>query len=138
VTKETCFLDTNIFLRYLTNDDPVKADRIEMLFNQAAKGHFLLATSHMVIAEIVWTLESYYKQSRLDIEDKLQKIINTPYIELPNEGLVIHALDLYARKNIDFIDAYNIYWMREMGFTKIYTYDMKHFKRIEWLEILSP
>jgi uncharacterized protein len=32
------FLDTNIFIRYLTNDDPQKADRVEALLNEAAGG----------------------------------------------------------------------------------------------------
>ena len=32
------FVDTNIFIRYLTNDDPVKADRVEKLLSEAAAG----------------------------------------------------------------------------------------------------
>jgi predicted nucleic acid-binding protein len=34
---KTSFLDANIFLRYLTNDDPLKADRIEALFDRAGQ-----------------------------------------------------------------------------------------------------
>lgn len=26
----TCFVDTNLFIRYLTNDDPQKADRVDL------------------------------------------------------------------------------------------------------------
>jgi predicted nucleic acid-binding protein len=33
-----CFIDTNLFIRYLTNDDPQKADRVDRLLEQAAKG----------------------------------------------------------------------------------------------------
>jgi predicted nucleic acid-binding protein len=29
------FVDTNVFLRFLTNDDPVKAKRVESLFRDA-------------------------------------------------------------------------------------------------------
>jgi len=54
------FIDTNIFLRYLTNDDPVKAKRAEVLFRDAVHGKAVLTTSLLVIAEIVWTLESFY------------------------------------------------------------------------------
>jgi predicted nucleic acid-binding protein len=32
---KTCFVDTNLFIRYLTNDDPVKADRVEKLLDEA-------------------------------------------------------------------------------------------------------
>ena len=33
-----CFVDTNLFIRYLTNDDPAKADRVEKLLDGAARG----------------------------------------------------------------------------------------------------
>lgn len=132
------FIDTNVFLRYLTNDDPAKADRIEKLFERAEQENFQLIASHLTIAELVWTLESYYQLKPTTIEEMLLKIINTPFIEIPNEDLILHALDLYVTANIDFIDAYNAYFMREMDLTRIYTYDTKHFKRVEWVKIAQP
>ncbi len=33
---KTCFIDTNLFIRYLTNDDPKKADKVEALLADAA------------------------------------------------------------------------------------------------------
>lgn len=132
------FIDTNIFLRYLTNDDPVKTEQIEKLFKQAERKRFTLLTSQLVIAELIWTLESYYRLQPLLIEEMLLKIINTPFIEIPNEDLILQALDLYVTKNIDFFDAYNAIFMRESGLAQIYTYDTKHFKRIEWVEVFQP
>ena len=132
------FIDTNVFLRYLTNDDPVKAERIEKLFEQAEQENMVLTTSHLVIAELVWTLESYYKLKPSQIEELILKIINTPFIALPEEDLIIQALDLYVTRNIDFIDAYNAYFMRELDIEQIYTYDIKHFKRVPWINILEP
>ncbi len=133
-----CFIDTNIFLRYLTNDDPKKADRIERLFVKAQKQKLILITSPLVIAELVWTLESYYQLSPPVIEQMLLKIINTSFIEVPQENLIIQALDLYVTQNIDFIDAYNAYFMQNMDLTCIYTYDIRHFKRVPWVEIIEP
>lgn len=135
---DSYFIDTNIFLRYLTNDDIAKADRIEKLFEAAENGKFVFITSHLVIAELVWTLESYYQLQPALIEEMLLKIINTTFIEIPEEDLIIHALDLYVNKNIDFIDAYNAYFMRETKLNRIYTYDTKHFKRVGWVEIVQP
>lgn len=132
------FVDTNIFLRYFTNDDPLKADRIEKLFEEAETQKFVLVSSHLVMAELVWTLESYYKISPPVIEQMLLKVINTPFIEIPQENLIIQALDLYVTQNIDFVDAYNALFMREAGLTGIYTYDTKHFKRVNWVEIMEP
>ncbi|MBV5339042.1 MAG: PIN domain-containing protein, partial [Deltaproteobacteria bacterium] len=55
---KSCFVDTNLFIRYLTNDDSAKADKVEKLLDDAAAGSLKLVTTEMVIAEIVWVLES--------------------------------------------------------------------------------
>lgn len=140
--KITCLLvfseDSDCFLRYLTNDDPAKANRIEKLFDKAETQEFTLVTSHLVIAELVWTLESYYHLSPPVIEQMLLKIINTPFIEVSRESLIIQALDLYVTRNIDFVDAYNAYFMLDNGVTRIYTDDARHFKRVDWVEIKEP
>ena len=129
------FVDTNVFLRFLTNDDPAKAKRAEALFQDAVRGKITLVTSLLVIAEIVWTLESFYKLKKQDIAAKLEKILNTPNLECPQAPLLFAALDLYVYENIDFIDAYNAFYMREYGLTEIVTHDRKHFARVPWVQI---
>ena len=132
------FVDTNVFLRFLTNDDPVKAKRAETVFRDAVRGKITLTTSLLVIAEIVWTLESFYKLEKRDIAAKVEKILNTPNLECGDAQLILMALDLYADQNIDFIDAYHAFYIRDRGLTSILTYDRKHFGRVPWLEILEP
>ena len=129
------FVDTNVFLRFLTNDDPAKAKRAEALFRDALRGKIRLATSLLVIAEIVWTLESFYKLEKPDIAAKVEKILNTPNLECSEAPLLFMALDLYVHANIDFVDAYNAFHMREHGLTQILTYDRKHFARVPWVQI---
>lgn len=129
------FVDTNVFLRFLTNDDPAKAKRAETLFRDALRGKFRLATSLLVIAEIIWTLESFYKLEKLDIATKVEKILNTPNLDCPETPLLFMALDLYVHANIDFVDAYNAFHMKEHGLTHILTYDRKHFARVAWVQI---
>ena len=46
-------LTVNVFLRFLTNDDPAKAKKAEALFRNAIQGHITLATSLLVVAEII-------------------------------------------------------------------------------------
>lgn len=72
------FVDTNVFLRFLTNDDPAKAKRAETLFRDALRSKIKLATSLLVIAETIWTLESFYHLEKPDIAAKVEKILNTP------------------------------------------------------------
>ncbi len=132
------FVDTNVFLRFLTYDDPAKARRAETLFKKAVAGKIKLETNLLVIAEIIWTLESYYRLEKSDVAQKLEKILNTPNLECAEESLILQALDFYVAKNIDFIDAYNAHFLKAKDQTRILTYDKKHFARVDWLEITEP
>jgi predicted nucleic-acid-binding protein len=132
------FVDTNVFLRFLTNDDPAKAKRAEALFKDAVEGTARLRTSLLVIAEIVWTLESFYGLEKQDVAEKVAIILNTPNLACPEARVVRPALDLYVQENIDFIDAYHAFSLKEEGLKRIATFDRKHFGRVDWLEILEP
>ena len=135
---ERIFADTNLFLRYLTNDVPEQADAVEGLLRQAGAGEMTLVTNSLVIAEIVWTLESFYHLNRKDVKAKVLAILNTPGLEIADADLILHALDGYADKNMDFIDAYNAAWLSAQKMTAICTFDRKHFSRIEQLRLIVP
>ena len=131
------FVDTNVFLRYLTNDDTVRAARAGRLFRDAVSGRVSLRTSALVIAEIVWTLESFYGLPKSQIAEKVEKILNTPNLECDDGARILQALDTYVHENIDYIDAYHVFYMRDLGLARIATYDRKHFGRIPWIEIVD-
>lgn len=135
---ERIFVDTNLFLRFLTNDVPEQADAVEELLRQAGQGKAELITNGIVIAEIVWTLESYYELDRNDIQNKVLAILNTLGLEIPEGSLILKSIIWYAEKNVDFIDAYNAAWMDEQGIGQIYTFDQKHFSRFDGLKVLRP
>jgi predicted nucleic acid-binding protein len=86
------FLDTNIFIRYLTNDDPVKAERVDKLLEQAAKGERRLVTTELVIAEVVWVLESFYNLNNTAIAPMIKAILATSGLEVINGALVEKAV----------------------------------------------
>jgi predicted nucleic-acid-binding protein len=135
---ETCFLDTNLFLRYLTNDVPAQADAVESLLQRAGKGQVNLVTTSMVIAEIVWTLESYYELDKNEIQAMVLGILNTNGLEVIDSDLVLQAIVTYAGKNVDFIDAFNAAWMVRNDVDKVYTFDQKHFNRFEGIRVEAP
>ncbi len=131
------FVDTNVFLRFLLNDDPEKADACEMLFRRAINGEESLFTTEMVMAELVWVLESYYELSKSDIREKLEKILNTKNLDCPNREIIINALSAYEEKNIDYIDAYNASILQMKGIDEVYSYD-RHYDRINWIKRIEP
>jgi uncharacterized protein len=135
---EPTFADTNLFLRFLTNDVPEQADAVEALLNAAAQDRTRLVTNPLVIAEFVWTLESFYRLSKETIQAMILAILNTPGLEVVDEEIVLQAIHGYVEKNVDFIDAYNAAWTLKQGIHTAYTFDRKHFERFEALSIKVP
>ncbi|MGA7876917.1 MAG: PIN domain-containing protein [Desulfoferrobacter sp.] len=131
------FVDTNVFLRFLVNDDSQKADACEMLFKRAIEGEEALFTTDMVVAEIIWVLESYYKLNMKEIREKVEKILNTKNLECLNREIIINALAVSEEANIDYIDAYNAYMLKTRGITELYSYD-SHYDRLSWLKRIEP
>lgn len=131
------FVDANIFIRYLTNDVPEKADACEELFKRAIEKRETLFTTDLVIAEIVWVLESFYELPKKEVQDKVEKILNTPHLVCPHKELILNALTIYSEKNIDYIDAVNAFTLKDKGIRELYSYD-SHFDRIDWLTRLEP
>lgn len=89
---ERAFIDTNLFLRYLTNDIPEQADAVEVLLERAEAGEVQLVTNRLVMAEVVWTLESFYKKTKAEVQDAVLAILNTP-------GLDLEARDQILRRS---------------------------------------
>lgn len=134
---ERCFAGTNLFLRYLTNDVPEQADAFERVLQRAATGDITLVTNSLVLAEIIWTLESYYHLSPLEIQEKILAILNTPGLEVVDGNLVLQAVLWYVEKSVDFIDAYNAAWMIDREISAIFTFDRKHFSRFEGIKLAA-
>ncbi len=134
VTKAS--VDTCFFLRYLTGEPPDQAEKAERVLRQAAAGKLELIVPAMVIAEIVWTLEtSIFNLSKQEASEKVIAILNMPGVRVPAARLLEEAAVLHAELNIDFTDAYLACFAREKGLTDVYTFDKKHFSKIPWLNI---
>ncbi|MDA8239717.1 MAG: PIN domain-containing protein [Nitrospiraceae bacterium] len=131
------FIDTNIFLRYLTKDDPAKYAKCRELFKRVLEGKAVLATSGLVIAELIWTLLSYYKVPKSDVIEKISIIVATGGLYIPDKDIITDALVLYGRHNIDYIDAYNAVFMRYHRMNAIYSYD-EDFDKVEGMKREEP
>lgn len=135
---EPVFADTNLFLRLLTDDVPEQAEAFANLLRKADQGEMQFVTNPMVLAEIIWTLESYYGLSKEAVQEKILAILNTPGLDVSDEALILQAILWYVEKNVDFIDAYNAAWMLQHGVVTACTFDQKHFARFDGISTLIP
>jgi uncharacterized protein len=136
--KKIAVIDTNLLVRYLTEDDLHKANSVESLLDRASRGEIRLVIPSVVMAELVWVLESFYKMEAARIADLLEALLHTPGLEVHENRLVREALGIYQNNQIDFIDAWVIAFARQRSISRIYTYDKRHFKGISDLEVAEP
>ena len=101
---EVQFVDTNIFLRHLTNDDPQKAEACFELFKKAARDEVALVTADWVIAEVVYLLSSkaVYNLSPEEVKTRLYPLLSLSGLKIPNQKIHLRALDLYGILKIDY------------------------------------
>jgi predicted nucleic-acid-binding protein len=133
-----CFVDTNVFVRYLTGDDEKKAAAFESLLVQASSGKIRLVTSEIVIAELVWVLESFYKLKPSVIAELIRAILNTEGLRIKGSDLIEKALDIYESQNIDFIDAHIIVYMQSNHIETLYSFDKRHLSKVGGIRRVEP
>lgn len=96
-------LDTNVWVRYLTNDDPAQARKaIEVLAE--AEEVFLPKT---VLLELEWVLRAVYGQTAAAVGKALLQILGLPNVRVEAPEQVAGALELY-RAGCDFADALHL------------------------------
>ena len=96
-------LDTNLLLRYLTQDDPVqspKATRVIQRLTEEEPGFASLVT----ILEIVWVRKSVYKRTPHEIANEIEAILAADTLEVQNEQEVYQAV-VALRGTGEFEDA---------------------------------
>ncbi len=119
------FLDTNILLRHILNDDPHKSDACFVLIQAIERGETTVWTSELAIAEVVFVLESKrtYNLPREAIRDVLLPLLGLSGIKLTHKRLYPLIFDLYTRLPIDFIDCYHVALMEQRDDRTLFSYD---------------
>jgi uncharacterized protein len=133
------FLDSNILLRHLTNDDPQRGPACYALIEAIEQGELSVWTSDLVIAEVVFVLsnKNTYHLRREAIRDLLLPLIALPGLKIPHKRLYPRIMELYVTSPLDYIDAYHVALMEWRGTTEVLSYD-KHFDRVEGIQRREP
>lgn len=115
-------LDTNVWVRYLTNDDELQAHRAMKLLEQS-DAVFLPKT---VLLELEWVLRAAYRVKPADIHRSLLHILGLPMVIAESVGQVTAALNFYAQ-GYDFADALHL--ASSDTARAVYTFDEKFVRK---------
>lgn len=99
------FIDTNIFLRVLINEDESTYRECIHLLSAIKRKKIKAVTSNLVIAEIVWTLVSYYKFPKNKVIEAVKTILNFRGLVISDDFDGQIALDYFQKNNVKYIDA---------------------------------
>lgn len=98
--------DANVILRFLLDDHPQLSPRAAAVFERAAGGELRLLISAAILAECVYTLESFYKLDRAAVAAGLLDVLALPGVEAMEGRALGEALRVFGARNVDFADAY--------------------------------
>lgn len=127
-------IDTNLLVRYITNDDPLQARQaLAVLAAQEA-----VFVSRTVLLELEWVLRAAYGLPREAIEHALLTILGLPSVVPEHPTQIALALEGY-RQGLDFADALH-YTAAEQA-RALLTFDKKMLRRaaeIGWRVLPVP
>lgn len=103
--NERVFVDTNLIVRYLVQDNEKQARAAGRLFEACDRGELTVAVLPAVLAECVFVLESFYGHARSGIASALSAFISSPGVEIDSTTIHLDALDRYSRTNFHFVDC---------------------------------
>ncbi len=128
------FVDTNIFIRHLTQDHSSFSPACTALLIKAERNQVMVTTSESVVTEVVQVLSSprLYQLPRSRISTLLTALLSLPGMKCPNRAVYLRALAIYASENIDFPDCLTVAHMEQGQLTELYSYD-QDFDRFEMI-----
>jgi predicted nucleic acid-binding protein len=95
-------LDTNVLVRHLTASPPEQGRRATAFLARAEE----LLVTDLVIAELVYALETAYELERERVSELVRAVIAFPSVVVLDEALLLRSLELYERSGLDFATAY--------------------------------
>lgn len=128
-------VDTNVLVRYLTQDDPAQA----RLATKAIEGLTATQPGYLGIVTLVetsWVLRHAYGFDAKDVTEVLEDLVSTDEFVVENPALVGRALEA-AAAGADFADALIADTARQAGCEHTVTFDRRAAKDIAGMRLLT-
>lgn len=88
-------LDTNVFVRYITQDDPAQSERVNKQIEKWIREGKTLWISQIILCEVYWVLERCYKQKKEEIITVFTEMLNMEHIQIEQQEVFRLALNDY-------------------------------------------
>jgi len=116
-------LDTNVVIRYITQDDPQQSAEAEKFIEQNCTVEEPGYINYMVLCEMVWVLKGAYGYDKNIIIGVLENLIQTAEIMVENSEVVWMALEAFKTGPADFSDYLIACFNKQAGCHYTATFD---------------
>ncbi len=118
-------LDTNVLVRFLTQDDETQFQKVLQMLNRKRAIFFVC---DLVLAETDWVLRALYDWTGVDVADAFTRLTTIHNLTFENEGRLRSSLKA-VREGADLADELIIRKCREHGAKSFATFDKEVVRR---------
>ncbi len=118
-------LDTNILIRYLTQDDPVQSAKATEILERRLTPKDPGFVSVVAMVETVWVLDRAYGLTSHDIATAIERLLQVEVLAVENEQEVFTAMVALKQGRGSFADALIAELGARVGCTRTLTFDQK-------------
>jgi predicted nucleic-acid-binding protein len=118
-------LDTNVLIRYLTQDDPVRSAKATEILERRLTLKNPGFVSVVAMVETVWVLDRAYGQTAQEIATAVERLLQVEVLAVENEQQVFTAMVALKQGRGSFADALLAELGARVGCTRTLTFDQK-------------
>lgn len=117
----------------MTGDPPGQARKATAFL----RGRHELILTDLVVAEMVYVLESFYEAPRAQISELVRSLLALPSVAVADDELLLRAVELYQDARLDFAEAYLAALAEFTEINRVASFD-RHIDRVTTIKRIQP
>jgi len=131
-------LDTNVLIRYVTQDDAAQYRlACDMVAGAITSGQPAVVTL-LVILESEWVLRSAYQYDKAQIIAIFSDLLVSKNLFIEDETVLVQALRLWETRAVNFANCLILAKSLAMGCSEMFTFDKRAAKKLPNCLLLGP
>lgn len=118
-------LDTNVLVRYLTQDDPIQSAKAAAVFERSLSAKNPGFVSIVAMVEMVWVLDRAYGLDAQKIAGVIERMLQASELVVENEQEVFTAMMALKKGHGSFADAMIAELGAKAGCSRTLTFDQR-------------
>ncbi|MDE3016900.1 MAG: type II toxin-antitoxin system VapC family toxin [Pseudomonadota bacterium] len=125
-------LDTNTLIRFLTRDDPVRANLVNQRFDRLSESGDRCYINAITLCEMLWVLRSSYGYRGPQLLHTVSMLLSSDMFELEESALMVDILERSQNTKVGIADLLIALRNRHAGCSTTLTFDKQAAKLDEF------